>query len=240
MSEPSLFRPTVAPVVGRPRIATPADIAARTAPVVAPLVGAAPFSLDHCLDTGVGIAFESVGRFDLLTTFVGSHELQVLSEVVVEVRRRAMSALPPGHDPRDQQVRRACQGLQRAIDDGGMQVKSLGEEFFEEVLRVQALVANSSTSVDGHDGEAATIVWAGSQRPRAAVLTNDGGAQRVATSRGVRTLNSAQVMAALVDAKAVPPQGAFDLVERMNTISGIAGPYPRDAGWLTSSGHKLI
>ena len=238
MTEPPSTKPGYGPVPARPRIFTPGDFAARL-PRRAPLLsGEPPFDRDNCVDTGVGIAFKSVDRFDLLTTYISPRGLMVLSDVVLEINHRADETLEPGHDRIRGRVKKACSGLQYELRIGSMTVRELPEEFIHEVLHVQEVVRKHSKPRDEddfedarHAGEAASIVWARSQKPMAVVLTNDGGAQRAADELGVLWLNSAQVMKYLIDGGAIEAAEAWTLINKMDEVSKIMGPYPEDSTW---------
>ncbi|WP_282944507.1 hypothetical protein [Cellulomonas endometrii] len=239
MAEPPSRKPAYEPVKGLPRVPTPAEIEARRAKRAPTLTGVAPFGRDNCVDTGVGIAFKSVDRFDLLSAYIAPRDLLVLRDVVFEINRNADKVLAAGHAHIHAEVRQACRRLRKEITDGTMTVRELSGDFIDEVLEVQELVRKYSDSGsadaegnDGHHaGEAASIVWARSQRPVAIVLTNDGGAQRAASECGVAWLNAAQIMEVLVQSGEIDPRSAWDLINQMDKVSGIAGPFPADASW---------
>lgn len=198
-----------------------------------------PFTADepnrqHCLDTGVGISFAHVNRLDLLVNlFTG--RLQVVDDVVDEVVQRATRVLPEGHAPVDQLVRVACQRVRTCINNSDIMAVTVSGGSHE---RIRALMRrmrelDPSPNLGKHRGEAATIAYAESLRPRGIILTNDGAAQKVAQENGVPWHSSASLLRLIVRGGHLSDAEAFELFTSMDSVSGCADPRPNNPGWFT-------
>lgn len=214
------------------RCPTPSEIGAR----IARRLPAPSLSREnrHCLDTGVGIGFAAVKRVDLLESYL-PERLMILQEVVIEVRRRASVEVHTAPTQQDERVNDACRKLRPALPR--FPNVGLNEEFLD---RRDFLLDRLKSKNDqaGHDGEAASLAWAESQRPRAIVLTNDGDAQDLADEIGVGWLNGSLVLAGMVDVDLISCDEALDLFKRMDAVSGIGGPTPTCPEWFLDNAQR--
>jgi hypothetical protein len=191
-------------------------------------------SRPHCLDTGVGISFAHVNRLDLLINFL-TGRLQAVDDVVDEVLERATGTLEAGHDHVDRLVKVACQRVRTCITGSDIVTVTVWGASHE---RIRALMRrmrelDPSPNLGKHRGEAATIAYAESLRPRGIILTNDGAAQKVAQESGVPWHSSASLLRLMVRGGYVSNVEAFELFTSMDSVSGCAGPRPNNPDWFT-------
>lgn len=224
---------TELPAVAAPlRIPTPGQLG--NAPLPPQPARADDANRQHCLDTGVGISFAHVNRLDLLVDLLTGRLLAV-DDVVDEVVNRATGPLEAGHDPVDQLVKVACQRVRTCISGSDIVAVTVSGGSHE---RIRALMRrmrelDPSPNLGKHRGEAATIAYAESLRPRGIILTNDGAAQTVAEESGVPWHSSASLLRLMVRGGRLSDVEAFGLFTSMDSVSGCAAPRPNNPGWFT-------